>query len=416
MHWSTWAIPLTIGVAWACFRMWRTAGPPVAQIANDDPAMIEAIAKARATIPDFVRALQAPAGGSRDFSIKADFPDLQEHMWVTDLQYADGVFTGALGNAPRRSTTLKLGDEVRVPETLISDWKYIENDVLSGGYSLRLIRSRMTDKARKNFDSRLDFTFAVILLTLVGVFAASRLAGAQTNGPEQAARDFLYALYANDAADFQRRIVPEPNSELMVGRQTFTSEQLEKLKKEIGGLPLHLASPVSADGTKAIYFTQLRGVVMAIPMQRSESGWRVDVRFWLAMMKQSTARPQKSDPEMVAKGFLFHILAKKPGMLNEFTSQRINGDEYTAANNLPAGDLDQILSLCVEMPIVRARLGERVVLPSGESAVGADGGDSLVLIGLMGSTEIPFLLRRVGEEWKVVPQKYFEMLRGAGGI
>jgi hypothetical protein len=68
------------------------------------------------------------------------------------------------------------------------------------------------------------------------------------------------------------------------------------------------------------------------------------------------------------------------------------------------------------MPIVRARLGERVVLPSGESAVGADGGDSLVLIGLMGSTEIPFLLRRVGEEWKVVPQKYFEMLRGAGGI
>ncbi len=202
----------------------------------------------------------------------------------------------------------------------------------------------------------------------------------------------------------------------MVGRQTFTSEQLEKLKKEIGGLPLHLASPVSADGTKAIYFTQFRGVVMAIPMQRSESGWRVDVRFWLAMMKQSTARPQKSDPEMVAKGFLFHILAKKPEMLNEFTSQRINGDEYTAANNLPAGDLDQILSLCVEMPIVHARLGERVVVPSGESAVGADGGDSLVLIGLMGSTEIPFLLRRVGEEWKVVPQKYFEMLRGAGGI
>ena len=231
MNWSTWAIPLTIGVAWACFRMWRAAGPPVAQIANDDPAMIEAIAKARTTIPDFVRALQTPAAGSRDFSIKAHFPDLQEHMWVTVLQYADGVFTGALGNAPRSSTTLKLGDEVRVPEDLISDWKYIENDILAGGYSLRLIRSRMTDKARKDFDSRLDFTFAVFVLALVGVFAGSRLASAQTNGPEQAARDFLYALYGNDATDFQRRIVPEPNSELMVGRQTVHFRAVGEVKK-----------------------------------------------------------------------------------------------------------------------------------------------------------------------------------------
>jgi len=63
-----------------------------------------------------------------------------------------------LGNDPRGSTTLKLGDEVRVPEELISDWKYIENDVLAGGYSLRLIRSRMTDKARHDLDPHFDFS------------------------------------------------------------------------------------------------------------------------------------------------------------------------------------------------------------------------------------------------------------------
>ena len=159
MHWTVWAIPLAIGAGWECHRLWRKAvAAPTAQIANDDPAMIEAIARARATAPDFTRMLQAPASGCRDFSIKALFPDLQEHMWVSDLRYADGVFTGNLGNIPRGSTTLKLGDEVRVPEELISDWKYIENDVLAGGYSLRLIRSRMTEKARKDLDSHLDFT------------------------------------------------------------------------------------------------------------------------------------------------------------------------------------------------------------------------------------------------------------------
>jgi hypothetical protein len=40
----------------------------------------------------------------------------------------------------------------------------------------------------------------------------------------------------------------------------------------------------------------------------------------------------------------------------------------------------------------------------------------LVLIGLMGPVEVPFLLRRVGDAWKVVPQRYFEMLRKAGAV
>ena len=42
--------------------------------------------------------------------------------------------------------------------------------------------------------------------------------------------------------------------------------------------------------------------------------------------------------------------------------------------------------------------------------------DSLVMIGLMGPVEVPFLLKRVGDAWKVVPQKYFEMLRQSGAI
>jgi uncharacterized protein YegJ (DUF2314 family) len=158
MHWTTWAIPLAIGAGWEFYRMWRRATiAPIVHIDKDDPAMVQAIATARATMPDFIHALQTPAAGRRDFAIKALFPDLQEHMWVSDPRYSDGVFTGALGNIPASSTTLRLGDEVRVPEDCVSDWKYVQNDVLAGGYSLRLIRNRMNDKAREDLDSRLDF-------------------------------------------------------------------------------------------------------------------------------------------------------------------------------------------------------------------------------------------------------------------
>jgi hypothetical protein len=233
---------------------------------------------------------------------------------------------------------------------------------------------------------------------------------------EQAARGFLYALYANDAADVQRRILPGDDASPLIGRGTLTPAQLDRLREDINGLPMRVGTQSSPDGAKIVYLTHYRGVGFVLPLQRTSDGWKVDVRFWLAMRNQREVRPQKTDPEIVAKSFLCYLLAKEPQALNQFTSQPIKGEEYTAANNLPPGDLDHILSLCVEMPIVRARAGERVVLPSGEVVVGGEHADSVVLIGLMGPVEVPFLLKRVGEAWKVTPQKYFEMLRKAGAI
>lgn len=271
----------------------------------------------------------------------------------------------------------------------------------------------------------------IAFIWLIGVFCAGpALAQPGAAGEtEQAVRDFLYNLYANDAAAVQRSILPGEDSSLLIGPQTFTRAELDKLKTYISRLPLQVGAPPSLDGkplpssaapfpvgTKVAYLTQFRGVSFVIPLQRTESSWKVDVRFWVAMRKQRDVRPQKTDPEITAKSFLWHLLANRPDSLNQFTSQRIDGQEYTAANNLPPGDLDQILSLCVEMPVVRARAGERVLLPSGDIVVAEGETESLVMIGLMGSVEVPFLLKRVDDAWKVVPQKYFEMLKQAGAI
>lgn len=230
--------------------------------------------------------------------------------------------------------------------------------------------------------------------------AACALAPAQTaDDPERAVRQLLFALYANDNAAFQMTILPAAGSESLIGTRTFTQDQRDKLRSDINVLRLR-HEPSLWNAERRIYSTSFRGVPFGVPMQRTPDGWKGDVRYWLAMRRQRDVRPQLGDPEMIAKGFLFHILAKKPEMLNTFTVETITGEDYTAANNLPPGDLDHILSLCIEMPVVRERVDA----------------DSMLLLGLMGTTEIPFEMKRAGGAWKIVPRRYFEMLRKAGAI
>jgi uncharacterized protein YegJ (DUF2314 family) len=158
MRWWQWAIPLAIGAGAELYRQWRKAQlAPVVDVAADDPAMTEAIAQARATLPEFVRILQQPLAGHRDFSIKAFFPDLLEHMWIANVVWADGVFNGNLGNEPRSPSTMKIGDPVSIPEERVTDWKYIQHDLLVGGYSIRLLLSRMDDATRKALLAQADF-------------------------------------------------------------------------------------------------------------------------------------------------------------------------------------------------------------------------------------------------------------------
>ena len=38
----------------------------------------------------------------------------------------------------------------------ISDWMYIKNSVLHGGYTIRLLRDRMTEEERKEFDASIE--------------------------------------------------------------------------------------------------------------------------------------------------------------------------------------------------------------------------------------------------------------------
>jgi hypothetical protein len=247
---------------------------------------------------------------------------------------------------------------------------------------------------------------------------------------EQLIKALLHALVSGDSAEYQKQILPEPGSDELIVTKHLTARQLEDLRRDVEAIRLRQVSPFVIDGrevgaapdsgypvgTRAIYSTAFRGSAIAIPVVYTGSGWKADVRYSLAMKKEVEGGLKETDPEAAAKAFLYYILAKQPQKLQRLSTSAINPEEYTAANNLPGGDLDQILSLCIEMPIVRARVGESFKMPSGEILRAGNQTDTLILVGLLGTVEVAFQVKQVGGEWKVVPQKYFEMLRRAGAI
>jgi hypothetical protein len=73
----------------------------------------------------------------------------------------------------------------------------------------------------------------------------------------------------------------------------------------------------------------------------------------------------------------------------------------------PSGHLE---ALVAEMPIVELRPGEFRRLVTGEVVEGSSSGETRLLVGLMGSVEIPFVVENVRGEWRVRPQPFFDFI------
>ena len=50
-----------------------------------------------------------------------------------------------------------VGDELHAPVDQISDWMYVEDGKLVGGYTLRVVRDSLTEEQQAAFDSNLPF-------------------------------------------------------------------------------------------------------------------------------------------------------------------------------------------------------------------------------------------------------------------
>jgi uncharacterized protein YegJ (DUF2314 family) len=124
-----------------------------------DPKMLAAMKKAQQTLPQFIKALRSSRGRLSYVYVKYPFvQDMKvEHMWIRNVVIQGDRFVGVLANHPESITNIKAGDTVRVPASSISDWRYVQNGKLVGGFTIRVLRNELTPKERKAFDADLPF-------------------------------------------------------------------------------------------------------------------------------------------------------------------------------------------------------------------------------------------------------------------
>lgn len=142
-------------------RLWHGSGaePEIMSFEENDVEMNTAMNQARGDVKTFLGALSQSNPARNHLSIKVGFSDKHgnEYIWLSDVRYRDGIFSGSVANEPRTVRSTYFGAVVSVPAEKIADWMFIENGRLVGGYTMRVMRSRLSDQERAEFDANIGF-------------------------------------------------------------------------------------------------------------------------------------------------------------------------------------------------------------------------------------------------------------------
>lgn len=140
---------------------------------GDDPEMQRASEQARASFRYFWRAMitdQRRIVPALELAcVKAAFSDGEpaaggevpavEHMWLGDVGFDGEFVTGMLMNEPNQVTSIKQGDEARIPLAGISDWMYAVGGDVYGAFTVNLLRARMSAPERREHDDAWGLNF-----------------------------------------------------------------------------------------------------------------------------------------------------------------------------------------------------------------------------------------------------------------
>lgn len=265
----------------------------------------------------------------------------------------------------------------------------------------------------------------VMMIAGVGSASTPAAAAAAKDDPEVTIRALVKAIYANDVAAYEQVTLPDPRRERLVRGGSVNQEKLRQLKEDPEGLQiarkqpfLHRGAPVEPDasgaypvGTTVRYMVAHYGNPMMVTLVRKPEGWKVDLRWWLAMLDLASGdEPKPDSPEFTVRSLTAALIALDRQKAAQFVAPPVNLDALFAGaptQREPSGVLDAVV---YEMGLVEIGPGEFSTLPSGHVVEGGGSADRKVLVGLFGPIEVPYVLRRVGSSWKVVAEPYFLLL------
>src|SRR5207344_3391634 len=94
-------------------------------------------------------------------------------------------------------------------------------------------------------------------------------------------------------------------------------------------------------GTTALYSVAHSGNMMVAPLVRQADGWKVDVRWWLAMMDLQNGPEKPGTPEFAARALTASLVAMDRGSAAKFATPGASLDLlFRGGQREPSGVLD----------------------------------------------------------------------------
>jgi uncharacterized protein YegJ (DUF2314 family) len=134
-------------------------GPGYAKISDDDKQMDRAVENAQRTLGFFMAALHAKKDGDAVFEIKKGFIDSDkvEHLWIKRVTYDGKNFHGQIDNRPEEVNNVHMGQRVTVAPQEVTDWMFLKDGKLIGGYTTRVLYARLSPEDKAEFDKHSEF-------------------------------------------------------------------------------------------------------------------------------------------------------------------------------------------------------------------------------------------------------------------
>jgi uncharacterized protein YegJ (DUF2314 family) len=128
-------------------------------VSNDNDAMGQATESARKTVNQFITAMKNPRPGQTDFEVlKPCVEGVEvEHIWLSDVKVVGNRFQGVVDNAPRKVRRLQEGQVCSVNPDEITDWLFIDNGKLVGGFTVRAHYKQLSPAEKAEFKRHADF-------------------------------------------------------------------------------------------------------------------------------------------------------------------------------------------------------------------------------------------------------------------
>ena len=126
------------------------AGMTVLTSSDDDPRIKAAVAEAKKTWPEFVKAFESQPENSESFAVRFPFKSgsQQEFMWVEVTSVSKDTIRGKLANEPVWAKDVKMGDEVTRKVSELTDWLYLANGQMVGGHTVKVL-SKQQEESEK---------------------------------------------------------------------------------------------------------------------------------------------------------------------------------------------------------------------------------------------------------------------------